>query len=163
MNRSAAGKLALCRWLKAQVSRWEDEAAAELGMLPGDRSTVMIGDTEVGSVTFARGSRSASVVDEHAFLEWVAEHAPSEVETIRRVRPAYRSKLLAQVKDHGALLDADGVVYDDGIVEVSTGEPHPMYKSTDAAGEVFAALLRAGSIAPLLALETQEGEGDTGG
>ena len=144
-NESAVTTLAICKWLREQVSRWEADAKRELNMRAGAREPAMINGIEVGTVTMTRPSRTVIVKDEDALLAWVQDNVPTEVETVQRIRPAYRTKLLDQVKNLGALVDADGVVYD-GIVEVSLGEPHSMVKNSEEAGIVISGMLSAGRI-----------------
>ncbi len=43
----------------------------------------------VGTIPLSLTQDTVVVDDEHTYLEWVAEHHPSEVETVRRVRPAF--------------------------------------------------------------------------
>ena len=148
MNRDAAATLSLCKWLRERIKEWEAVAKADLGMLPGDRVTVTVGDVSLGTVTYARGSKTVRVVDEQRLLEFVCKHAPDEVDLVPAhiiVRPAYLAKILAEVKARGALVDPDGVIHD-GIVEVLEGEPYPIVKPTPDAGIVFAGLLKSGRI-----------------
>ena len=140
MNRNAATTLALAKWLEGKVKEWAVQAKADLDAIPGQREPVMIGDISVGTVSQENGSRTVRVVDEAAFLAWVTEHAPSEVETIVAVRPAYRAKILEQVKKVGALIDSDGTVID-GIVEVVVGEPKSVTRLNDEADIVIGGLL----------------------
>jgi len=134
-------QLALCAWLKKQIRTWEAEAKAALSMLPGERMAASIDKKPLGFVTLAHGKRSTHV-DEDAFTEWVEQRYPTEI--TKAVRPAFRSKLLAQALSRGALIDDDGEVCD--AVMVSRGEPYPTCQLSDEADITVSALLSKGQL-----------------
>lgn len=75
---------------------------------------------QVATVTLAAGKPSARVADERAFLNWVCEHAPTEVEP--RVRETYRRRLLDEATKMGAACTANGEAIDG--VEITEAEPY---------------------------------------
>jgi hypothetical protein len=84
----------------------EQEAAleyAEQGTAPSWRGR----DFTVSSAVKQGGP---AIVDDAAFLAWVERSYPSEVETVRRVRPAYVSAILAQAARLAAPCDSDGTL-----------------------------------------------------
>jgi hypothetical protein len=60
------------------------------------------------------GHTAATVVDAEALLEWVCDWAPTEVQSLLAVRPAFVAKLLAAVAEDG------------GWPDPTTGEPVPV-------------------------------------
>lgn len=99
MNRAEIARaIAACEALAKTLRRkLITEAEAEYigeGMVP---SWKLPGITVSGSTT----NPSVVVVDEPAFLAWVAERYPTEVETIRRVRPAWQGRFLDGVVERG--------------------------------------------------------------
>lgn len=136
-------RLAVCKWLRDRIKVWEDEAKAELAMLPGERKSAMVNGYPLGFVTLTQGRKTVKVVNEAALVAFVAEHYPTELE--QSVRPAFREKLLDQFKRLGALTDPDGVVHD-GLIELVEGDPYPMTKLTADADRTMAEFLAAGRL-----------------
>lgn len=66
---------------------------------PGDRRTVWLDVTEVGTVSRNRPSTGWTVTDREAFTAWVAEHYPEAIVTTRSVVPAWEKELLASPVD----------------------------------------------------------------
>lgn len=66
---------------------------------PGDRRTVWLDDTEVGTVSRNRASTGWAVTDRDAFTAWVAENYPEAIVTTRSVVPAWERELLASPVD----------------------------------------------------------------
>lgn len=133
--------LALCKWLRDRIREWEADAKSQLALDAGERKAAKLNGQTVAFVTQAHGRRDTDV-DEDALIEWVKEHHPTEV--VEAVRPAFRKKLLNQVINRGALIDADGVASD--AVTVTAGEPYPVVKLTDEADITMAGFLRHGRI-----------------
>ncbi len=75
-----------------------DEAATVLQ--PGDRLRATLSDgANIGTVTVVEGRTTAKVTDPDALLKWVQVNAPSEVETVARVRESYVGALLARCEN----------------------------------------------------------------
>jgi hypothetical protein len=68
-------------------------------------------DTLVATVTLVDPKPAVVLADEGAFLAWVGEHYPSEIETLVRVRPAWQREFISG-------LDASS----DPVVDPHTGE-----------------------------------------
>ena len=91
-------ELATVKALGQQVTKAEGELKlrAKEEMAVGDRKTAYLPDgRKVGSVSYVTGSRRAAVTDPAAFLAWVKETHPTEVETVETVREAFRKVVLA--------------------------------------------------------------------
>jgi hypothetical protein len=126
-NRTAAAKLAVCKWIRGQVAKWEDEAKAELSdMVAGDRQAALLAGYKIGTVTTCEGKREFRIVDDNRLAEWVAERWPDEVEHFVQVRPAFLRILANRVLKHGALIDTAGEVCP--WAELRRGEPYLMTK-----------------------------------
>ena len=69
----------------------------------------------------ADASPTPTVGDETAFLAWVTEHHPSEVETVVRVRPAFREVIAKRLAVQPPT-DEDG---DPVVIDQHTGEVVP--------------------------------------
>jgi hypothetical protein len=147
-DRSAATRLAVCKWLRDQIHEWECEAKAELvqaGMIPRDREAAMLGRIPIGEVTYCQGRRSFDVVFPDKFAQWVAERWPTEVETMLVVNPAFvEGKLKSKAMKLGALIDDEGEVCP--YVEIGRGNPYFMASNTDDAGIAIGAMLERGQI-----------------
>jgi hypothetical protein len=65
---------------------------------------------KVGSVTHAKGSRSARITDEEALIAWAMVHQPDAVEeaTVTRLAPWFTAQLLLLAKEHGVVTTPDG-------------------------------------------------------
>lgn len=67
--------------------------------------------TKLGSASVIKPDPKVAVSDEAGLLAWVEERFPSEVETVRRVRPKSREVLLGQLIIDGLdVIDAAGEV-----------------------------------------------------
>lgn len=83
--------------------------------------------TPFGSVTVAARDAKPMVTDDAAVLAYVAEAFPTEVETIRRVRPSFLTALLGRLEwdaDHGQFIDTKS---GEGVPGVEWGEPGQPY------------------------------------
>lgn len=78
--------------------------------------------TEVAKISLTDPKPEATITDRDAFLDWVREHAPSEVsrrvEVITEVRPAYTTALLAEMTAAGRPEICDK---ETGVVETVPG------------------------------------------
>lgn len=66
---------------------------------PGDRRTVWLDGTEIGTVSRNRPSTGWAVTDRDAFTAWVAETYPEAIVTTRTVVPSWEKELLASPID----------------------------------------------------------------
>jgi hypothetical protein len=122
------------------------EAQGRELMEPVDRMAVKMDGELVGTVTIVNGRRSARVVDDAAFLRWVKENHPSEVQTVESVRPAFIGALLDATKSFGSPVDPITGGTDVPGVVVSTGEPYPMIRLTADADAVVSVAWQAGRL-----------------
>lgn len=91
----------------------------------GDR---IVGEHEgvrLGAITKCEGRKRAVVIDEGAFLTYVAVNYPDEI--VRMVRDAFRDKLLQQMLHDGCDTKTGAVVPG---VEIREGDPYLMVKPT---------------------------------
>lgn len=104
-------------------------------------AAVLPDGTKVGTSSLSVPRLTARVVDEAAFVGWVASHAPAE--TVVTVRDAYRKSLLAQLAAGGVAEVADpetGEIVHVPGVEIVTGEPkHTVRLSKDGPGRIVEA------------------------
>jgi hypothetical protein len=149
---TAAAKLAVCRWIRAQVDEWEAEAKAELSdsILPGDRQPAVLAGHVVGIISMRPGQRRLNVIDDEGLAEWVAERWPDQVEYVMQVLPAFKKRLKDRAVD-GVLIDDDGEVCQ--WAESVQGEPtlawerrpgDPANPDLDTIGGVVLELLQDG-------------------
>lgn len=139
-----AATLALCSWLKKQIASWESEAKTQMALEPGERKAAKLGGTVVSYTNMVKGRKAVRVNDEMMLMAYVHSVAPTEIETIEQIRPAYRTKILDEIQEAGALVDSDGVTWD--CTEVVEGEPYLTTKLTDEAPIVISGLLQSGRI-----------------
>ena len=158
-NRTAAAKLAVCKWIRGQVGKWEDEAKAELrDMVAGDRQAALLAGYKIGTVTMCGGRREFRIVDDNRLAEWVAERWPDEVEHIVQVRPAFLQILLDRTLKYGALTDDAGEVCP--WAELRHGEPYLMTKPDRDIDGVMEDLLYRGYTIDRIIRELPEGTTD---
>jgi hypothetical protein len=155
-NRRAAAKLAVCKWIRDQVGKWEDEAKAELSdMVAGDRQAAQLAGYQIGTVGMYEGKRDFRVIDDNRFGEWVAERWPEEVGHIVQVRPDFRRVLAARAREHGALIDDAGEVCP--WAELRHGEPYLMTRTNRDMDAVIEDLLYKGYTIESIIRELPEG------
>ena len=156
-NRRAAAKLAVCKWIRDQVGKWEDEARAELSdMVAGDRQAAQLAGYQIGTVGMYEGKRDFRVIDDSRFGEWVAERWPEEVEHIVQVRPDFRRVLAARAREHGALIDNAGEVCP--WAELRHGEPYLMTRTNRDMDAVVQDLLYKGYTIESIIRDLPEGD-----
>ena len=95
---------------------------------PGATSPVYLGDVEIGTVQYARGSKgrtTAAVTDELQLLQWARKHAPHLV--TEHVNVPGQTVLLAAAKaggwvdpDTSEILDVDGITVTPGADGTAT-------------------------------------------
>jgi hypothetical protein len=142
--RDPAATLALCSWLKKQVAAWESEAKTQMALEPGERKAGKLNGAVVSYTNMVKGRKAVRVHDEMMLMAYVHHMAPTEIETIEQIRPAYRTKLLDEIQKAGKLVDSDGVVWD--CAEVVEGDAYLTTKLTEEAPIVIAGLLQSGRI-----------------
>jgi len=108
----------------------------------------------LGAVTIAAGRVSVRVVDERAFVAWVARNYPSEL--VQVVRDSFKEKVFAAVKKHAEQGDPTAVGPDGEVVpglEVVHGTPYVTARPTADARERMRELLTQSGV---LALTSRE-------
>lgn len=110
-RREAAQVLAMCSWVRKQVSKIEDNAKIIADVSFPDEKTAAVVDGTVVSYT-SRVSRKPEleVLDETGFVCWVAQHFPTEI--VSSVRPAFLTMLRDQALTTGFVLGPGGEVCD---------------------------------------------------
>jgi hypothetical protein len=124
-----AVKLAVLRALKSRIRDIELQVSEHFlsTMDVGDAKAAALPDgTRLGKVTKAAGKSTPQVVDESAFLNWVEQNHPSEIQS--SVRPAFRDKILGTVKAHGRAVDWTTGEVVPGI-ELRQGDPYISFRS----------------------------------
>ena len=91
--------------------------------------------TALGGVSVATPKPKITVTDEAGLLAWVEDNFPSEVETIRRVRPRSREVLVG----HLMMVGSDVVTAEGEVVTWATVDQGEEYVTARLAGEVKAA------------------------
>lgn len=110
----------------------------------GDRVEARVNKESIGTVSVAKGRESFKVTDDAAFLAWVEEHHPTEVETVKKVRDGFRKNLGQVVKDTGEIPDG---------VEPVIGDPYVSVRKSADQKAAFAGLYREGYFQSVLELE----------
>jgi hypothetical protein len=155
-NRTAAAKLAVCKWLRDRIREWEGEAKAELSdMVAGDRQAALLAGYKIGTVTMCEGKREFRVIDDNRLAEWVGERWPEEVEHIVQVRPRFLRILAERALKHGALIDNAGEVCP--WAELRHGEPYLMTHPDRDMGAVIEDLLYKGHTIDSIIRELPDG------
>ena len=156
--------------LKDMLAEADTALRAEIlaQMLPGDRQSAVVynaaGDgVQVGSITRKKlepgGQPTAAVNDLDALVAWCQKYAPSEVQMIVTVRPAFQKRLLDVVKTHGAWVSpiTGEVLIPDGLELSATGPSGGglMVTKTDDGPDLIRAEIAAGRLtfADVLAIE----------
>ena len=89
----------------------------------------------LGKVTKTRGRATPTVKDEAAFLRWVQDNHPEEIEPT--VRAAYRTKVLESAKVHGEAVDPSTAEVIPGV-ELGQGNPYISFRSAPGYQQVVA-------------------------
>lgn len=111
------------RALKNRVKELELEINAQFlaALDEGDSKAATLPDgITLGKVTKTRGRLTPTVIDETAFLRWVQENHPEEIEP--QVRPAFRAKIIETTKSYGVAIDPSTCEVVPGV-ELRTGDP----------------------------------------
>lgn len=129
--------------------RKNDLAPVAAGLMPaGTRLPVLIDGKQAGWVSMPKPSTRASVTDEAKLLAFVEERFPSEVATVKQVRPKFLELLKKAAKDHGGWIDVDsGEVVEIPGVSVEVGEASPRAESAVDAFQIIADAMAEGALA----------------
>lgn len=123
------------RLIKATTDDLRAKVTKDMGDNDDERVGAKLPDgTKIGTVTYSEGRRTAKVTDEAAALAWCERAHPSEVQTIKIIRPAYLKMLLDLAKADDAPAGARGVDPETGeeldFIEVQQGQPFVSVTST---------------------------------
>lgn len=158
LARTVAALKAVGEILGGQQSAEKDALLKALSDAGIKQQEVTLPDgSKLASISVAAGRTTARVADSEAFLEWVFNHHPAEVETIKttRVRPAYERSVLDAAKKAGLPVDSTGEVVPG--VEVGDGDPYLVTKLADGAHQRVLAAIQQGAIMPLALPSGEEG------
>lgn len=118
----------------------------------GDRNSGVLSDkTKIGSVTLAKGPTRSKVTDDDAFLAWVLENHPDEIEQVQitRVNPGFRERLLSFARQTGDCVNPATGQPVPGIA-VEQGEPYATPKLVPDADKLLARAWQDGSLKELI-------------
>jgi len=146
-TRALATRLVALRVLKDAVAAADTATRAALldALLVGDRATAAVTGPDgkpvtIGTVTATKpsaGSTTAAVTDPDALINWCSFYAPTEVQALVIVNPAFQRKLLDACKREGGWFDRDTgeIVAVDGVTVTppTGGQPGLMVKPADNA------------------------------
>lgn len=123
------------KFIKTITDDLREKVTAEMKANDDERSGARMPDgTKIGAITYSEGRRTAKVTDEAAALAWCERVHPSEVQTIKIIRPAYLKMLLDLAKADDAPAGAHGVDPETGeeldFIEVQQGNPYISVTST---------------------------------
>ncbi len=108
--RDVAVRVAALKALYDKVRDAYNAARAEAAdtLQPGDRLRATLPDgANIGTVSVVEGRTTAKVTDPDALLKWVQVNAPTEIETVHRVRESYVGALLSRCENvDGAAMHA---------------------------------------------------------
>lgn len=145
-RREAAQVLAMCSWVRKQISKIEDNAKVIADVAFPEEKTAAVVDGKVVSYT-SRVSRKPEleVLDDVNFVGWVAQYFPSEI--VSSVRPAFLTMLRDEALSTGFILGPGGEVCDYArLAEAVVYTTTRLVKEADA---VLAPKLSALSLADL--------------
>lgn len=108
-RREAAQVLALCSWVKKQISKIEDKAKEVADVTyPDEKMAAVINDKVVAYTSRVQRKPELKYDDTFAFTEWVSKHYPTEIEWA--VRPRFLTELRDRAIEQGAILGPGGEV-----------------------------------------------------
>lgn len=140
----AAARLVMATRLIGDAVKEETDAArvaARELMQQAGAERVRVTDqhgANLGAVTLAAGRTTARVSDESAFVRWVADRYPTEVEQI--VRDAFRRRLLSEAGKAGDPVDTETGEVIPGVA-IEQGEPYVTVRPTDVARDRMRTML----------------------
>jgi hypothetical protein len=135
--REARTVYALLKIRQAQIAGALKHVQPFVEQEPGDRNAAMLGRARLGQVSLTEPKITAQVTDREAFLKYVTEARPTEVETVTVVRPAYETALLAELTQRGAIVDRDGMEVS-GVEFRAASTPSQRFEAADNAAELLA-------------------------
>lgn len=97
---------------------------------PGDRNAAKLGAAVLGRVVMTEPKAAAVIRDMAALIDHVKATAPTEIETREEVRPAYLTKLLAEVMETGELVP--------GVDIAAASSPYQRFEAADNAADLLA-------------------------
>lgn len=138
-------RVAMASKVLADAAREEGMAAREAlnaAMAEGGVERVRVtddGGEDYGTVVLAPGRKAAHVVDDGAFVAWVALRYPDQM--VMTVRPSFRERVLASATRLGDPVDPQTGEVIPGL-EIRHGDPYLVTKpSTDAKDRMKTALV----------------------
>lgn len=131
--------------VKAEGDRARADVDAAMTSLGVERLRVTDdGGQDAGTLTRSPGRRSVRVVDEAAFVRWVAARHPDQL--VQAVRESFRERLLFAAAQSGEPVDAQGEVIPG--VQVVDGQPYVSYRpAADAKARMRDLLASSGLLA----------------
>jgi hypothetical protein len=136
----------LARHFGTTVRKGQLNPEAAQAMDVGERHGARFGGRRVAWVSMPTPATRAGVDNEAAFLAWVKENLPDEVETVERVRPGTAKHLAEMAKAKGGWTNEDGNLVPIPGIRVSTSDPSPRVELEDDAEEAIRAAWLAGEI-----------------
>lgn len=153
-------RVAMATKVLADAAKEEGNAAREalaLAMAEAGAERVRVADDtgiDYGAVVLVPGRKTCHIVDEVAFLGWVASRYPHEI--VSMVRPLFRDRLMATAARLGDPVDPETGEVIPGV-EFRAGDPYLAAKpSADAKDRMKTALANNG----LLMLGSAEASGE---
>lgn len=128
-----AVKAAVLKILNDRVAFAFKAAKAELAELlgPEGRKNAVLDGHKLASLSVSKNGRVT--VNEMLLTAWVAEHYPTEIETVERVRPAFLDLIKRTSEEAGQPCSPMG---DLDVPGIEIGEPYPLVRKTPGADEI---------------------------
>jgi hypothetical protein len=136
----------LARHFSTTVRKNQLNPEAAQSMDIGERHGARFDGRRVAWVSMPAPATRATVDNDAAFLAWVKENLPEEVETVERVRPGTAKHLAEMAKVKGGWTDEDGNLVPIPGIRVSTSDPSPRVELEDDAEEAIRAAWLSGDI-----------------
>jgi hypothetical protein len=136
----------LARHFGTAVRKNQLNPEAAQAMDVGERHGARFDGRRVAWVSMPTPATRAAVVNEAAFLAWVKETLPDEVETVERVRPGTAKHLAEMMKAKGGWTDEDGNLVPIPGIKVTTSDLSPRVELDDDAEDAIRTAWLAGEI-----------------
>jgi hypothetical protein len=108
-RRDAVQVLAMCSWVRRQISKIEDSAKVVADVsFPDEKTAAVVDETVVAYTSRVSRKPELEIHDAGEFVAWVAEHYPTEV--VSSVRPSFLTILRDNALIAGAILGPGGEV-----------------------------------------------------